>query len=110
MSSKRLSCVKQFIKFILDECITDKQAQLLLSNLSNPQIKAITEILHNLIRGNLKLNSEFRKEVKSHNRVLKKISKDKLSLKNRQKLIKRHWLLIWEFLVNLKSVLNQLWQ
>lgn len=109
MTSKRLNCVKNFIQFLLDECITDKQIQLLLSNLSGAQIKAITEIVHNLIRGELKLNTELRKDIKSHIRVLKKISKDKQSLKTRQKLIKRHWILIWQLMMQLKSVLKQVW-
>jgi hypothetical protein len=109
MSSKRLNCVKKFIQFLLDDCITERQAQLLLGNLSNPQIKAISEIVHNLTGGKLKLNSAFQQGIKSHTRVLKKISKEKLSLKERQKLIKRHWALIWDFILNLRSVINQLW-
>lgn len=109
MTSKRLNCVKKFIQFLLDECITERQVQLLLGNLSNIQIKAISEIVHNLIGGKLKLNGNFQQEIKSHKRVLKKISNEKLSLKARQKLIKRHWTLIWDFILNLKSVLNQVW-
>jgi hypothetical protein len=109
MKSHRVRCVATFFKFLLSECISDPQIRLLLTNLSNLQVKALTEIIHNLFYSKIRLNEITKSKLKSRRRILKKIGNDRLSLGARKRLIKKHWYLIWIIISNIKNILKRVW-
>jgi hypothetical protein len=109
MKSERLRCVGSFFKFLLSECISDPQNKLLLTNLTNLQVKAVTEIIHNLFHSSIKINGIIKSKLKRRARVLKKIGNDRLSLQERKQLIKKHWYLVWIILSNMKHILKRVW-
>jgi hypothetical protein len=97
------------MQFLLSECITSHQAKTLLSSLPTNQIKAITEVFHNLFHSNLNVNNKIKKILKSHRGILQKIAKTRTALHKRQKLIKKYWCLVWTILKELKNILKQIW-
>jgi hypothetical protein len=109
MSSKRLKCVRSFLDFLLKDCISSKQARLLLSNLTNGQVKAISEIAHNVLHSRLRLKKDFEKIIKKYKLFFKKIGKNRLSLSKKKELIKKKWLRVWTTLISLKNILKKVW-
>ena len=104
MMSKLLQSNTYFLRLLFHT--TKKQALLLLENTTPSQSLALGEIALNLLH--LPLNKKEKKEVSRHNNVLKKISKKKLPIKTRQKLISKNKKVIYSILQSIESSLFKL--
>ena len=102
--SKLLQSNTYFLRFLLDT--SKKQALLLLENTTPNQSLVLSEIGLNLLQ--LPLNKKEKKEVTRYNTVLKKISKKKLSAKNRQRLISKNKKAIYSILQTIQLSLFKL--
>ena len=71
--SSRLKCVRPFLEFVTSDCISVEQRGALLKKTTKTQVKAISEIFHNLLKADLKL-PEVVINLLKRKRILQKIS------------------------------------
>ena len=109
MTSPRLSCVRNFLKLVVEDCSSAEQTKALLSTATKEQIKAITEIFHNIVHGNLKLSKSVKRIISRHRRTIHSLAKDRISLEKRKRLFKKHFYLIIQILRNIHNLLKLVW-
>ena len=63
------------------------ERQNLLLNASNKNLKALSEICLNLIRGNIKLNSKTKAKFRRHKKPIELLANRKISLKRKKQII-----------------------
>ena len=85
--SKILRKVKHFLTLLLTT--SDEQKRALLESVTDEQIHAITEIIHNLLHV-VDITPEARKDLKKRMHVLSKLSKKKASVRSKRNLLFTH--------------------
>ena len=102
--SETLMLNKHFINLFLN---TSKQQQkALFETITNNQILVVSEICYNLLK--LELNGETQQIVKKRKKILQKISNHKLTIKNKKKLIVKHYKQLNVILLTVKDKLLEL--
>lgn len=107
--SATLKCERNFLKFLSQDCISKDQGFALLSTVSNLQVKAITEIFHNLIYSNLDLPSELISHMTNHKKIYKQLAR-RSNLPYKRRIIRDHYLLILEVLYLLRNLLPKIYK
>lgn len=98
-----------FFQFLLDSKTTKEQKYYSLINTSNEQLKAIIEILYNLINNHhLELTTSLKQTIKRNNTLLTKFSSSHKVLYHKRKLIKRHYRIIYLILSQAKHIISQI--
>ena len=106
--SATLKCERNFLKFLAEDCISKAQGSAIFSTLSELQVKAITEIFHNLIYGELHLKDTVRTHINDHKKLFEKIAKQS-TLTYKKKLLKENYLEVLDVLFLLKGILKKVW-
>ena len=102
--SETLILNKHFIFLFLN---TSKQQQkVLFETLTNNQILVVSEICYNLLK--LDLDDKTQQIVKKRKKILQKISNHKLTLKNKKKIIIKHYKQLNDILLFIKDKLLEL--
>ena len=89
MSSVRLTAVSDFIKLVLTT--TAEQARCLLSSATVKQVEALCEIAFNLVNSIASLPAKIRRIVTKHKKLLQRLSKKKVIIKTKSRLIKSNF-------------------
>lgn len=90
-----------FIKLLLDT--SKEQVRVLLQSITNRQILAISEICYNLLT--ITLDKTTKLLIKKRQKILKKLSNKKISLMNKRKLIRKHYIQLSHTLLHVKDKL-----
>ena len=106
--SATLKCERNFLKFLAEDCISKAQGLAIFSTLSDLQVKAITEIFHNLLYGELHLKESVRNQVNQNTKLFEKIAKQS-SYTYKKKLLKENYLEILDILFLIKGILKKVW-
>ena len=106
--SATLKCERNFLKFLAEDCISKAQGLAIFSTLTDIQIKAITEIFHNLIYGELHLKESVKAQIKDNRKLYEKIAKQS-TLAHKKKLLKDNYLEVLDILFLIKGILKKVW-
>ena len=82
-----LKCEKELLQ--LKKLKSAKEKNKLINKVNNCVIKAIAEISHNCLIGNVPLSSCNYKKLRKYKNILRKIANKKLSLESKRKIIKQ---------------------
>lgn len=98
---------KYFLLFLIDPSSSKQQIHFLLSNPSKTHLKAIIEILFNLLENqHLKLSVPLKKFISQNKKLLSNLTSPQKSLLYRRKLLQTHYKIIYHLLVKAKSSIN----
>ncbi len=103
--SSTINKTKYFLLLLLDSKTSKEQAKALLETVTPDQVNAITEIIHNLLLGQLPLSSKVKEILKKRRTILTKLSDKTRSVRTRGCLIINHNRLILDTLIITKSIL-----
>ena len=106
--SATLKCERNFLKFLAEDCISKAQGFAIFSTLSDVQVKAITEIFHNLVFGELHLKDNVQGRIRDNKKLYEKIAKQS-SFTYKRKLLKDNYLEILDILFLIKNILKKVW-
>ena len=106
--SQTLKKVNHFLLLLLSNNTSRNQAIALLETASPPQVLALSEIVYNIICGELPLDTKTKSFVKRHKKVLERLAKKTLSEKTKYRLIRQHPKLVLETLLFIKPLLLKL--
>jgi CRISPR/Cas system CMR subunit Cmr6 (Cas7 group RAMP superfamily) len=87
--SKTLKKNEIFLRFLLEQPKCDKQTRFLLSNPTNEQLQALTEIFHNILTNYNKFKASLQKLIQKKKRLITKFVKSykKYNKKTQKKII-----------------------
>lgn len=77
-----------FLQLLSSPTTTTNQMKALFSTANKGQVNALTEVAHNLIKGNIPLLPGHKKGLNRHTTSLRILAASKLSLKKRKKVLK----------------------
>lgn len=77
----------KFYLLLLADCKSKKFKKTLLENCSNDALKAILEIVLNVMKGNVELGEKIRRKLKKYKKSLRKLICPQLSLKSKRKVL-----------------------
>ena len=106
--SATLKCERNFLKFLAEDCISKAQGFAIFSTLSDLQVKAVTEIFHNLVYGELHLKENVKSRIRDNLKLYEKIAKQS-SLSYKKKVLKDNYLEVLDMLFLIKSILKKVW-
>ena len=106
--SATLKCERNFLKFLAEDCISKAQGFAIFSTLSDLQVKAITEIFHNLLFGELHLKDNVKSKIRDNKKLYEKIAKQS-SFIYKKKLLKENYLEVLDILFLIKTILKKVW-
>ena len=81
---------KEFVILLIDSETSTEQVKCLIGTASLTQLNAISEILYNLLHGDIKLNRDIAIKVKRHKKILQEICDQENSFSSRLSLIRKH--------------------
>ena len=107
---KYIQKAKSYLFLLTDSETTPEQVRCLIGTASLKQLNAISEILFNLIYGNLKLNKEITIKVRRYKALLDFISTHDNTFSSRMKAMRQHIRLISSIIIgvapHIKSILK----
>ena len=89
--SNNLRKVSTYLKLLLDLHTTKEQRYGLLYTASTHQIRALVEVIHNLLHGNLQLNQKTKTLISKRRKILENFADTKYSLKSKTRSLKTHY-------------------
>lgn len=93
-----------FIKLLLDT--TNEQSRALFQSITNKQILVISEICFNLLL--ISVDKSTQLIIKKRKKILEKLSNKKISLLNKKRIIKKHYIQLRHTLLHIKDKLLEL--
>ena len=93
-----------FIKLLLDT--TNEQSRALFQSITNKQIQVISEICFNLLL--ISVDKSTQLIIKKRKKILEKLSNKKISLLNKKRIIKKHYIQLRHTLLHIKDKLLEL--
>ena len=106
--SQTLKKVSHFLLLLTSDSTSRNQAIALLETASPPQVLALSEIVYNIICGELPLDAKTKSFVKRHKKVLERLAKKLLSEKTKYRLVRQHPKIVLETLHLIKPILLKL--
>ncbi len=105
--SSTLQKAKYFLLLLMDKKTSKEQARALLETATPDQVNSITEIIHNLLFGELPLNKNIKETLKKRRKSLTKISDKTKSVRSRSCLVQQHSRLVYDTVLQVKTILTK---
>lgn len=107
--SRNVSKAGHFFKLLLDQSTTKLQGIGLIYSANPTQVTAITEIIHNLILGNIPLSKNVKVAINKHKTILHTLGNSTVSYKKKVRIIKDNFKFLYSLLIKLRvEILNQI--
>lgn len=106
--SKNLSESKWFVGLLIDNKTPNKQKKSLIHHISASQLNAVSEIVLNIIQGNVKIDKKLAKLIKKHFKILNKLTKKGTSFKQKQRVLLRNFKVIALIFHSIRKVLYEI--
>lgn len=103
--SKRLQTHQYLIHFLISD-ISPKQLRTVLNSLEQEQVNALTEIIANVLYGNIPISNHFKAKLKSYKGKLLQISDPKTNWTKRKSIISKNPHVLKTLLLAAKDLLK----
>lgn len=101
--SRNVGKVKHFFHLLLEHTTSKQQGWGLIYSVNNSQINAITEIIHNLLQGNISLSPKNKDTLRKNKKIIELLGNPKKSNSQKSKLFKIHYKLLLKLLLSLRT-------